>query len=81
MDGSEAFLSSSVPELSLDVDSTSLVAFDFEVDPDGADKLRCESLFCLPSEKRGLSNSRVTDEDSLDDHFVIGLVHFGHRSN
>ena len=65
-DGSEAFLSSSVPDLIFDGLALDKCGFSCELDSDGGFGIHIEGVVDEAGEKVGLSNSGVSNHDYLE---------------
>ena len=64
-----------VPDLQLDLLSSQLDCFDLEVDPDRRNEGRVKSVVAEPKQDAGLADTRVADEQELEQQIVALLGH------
>lgn len=62
--------------LKLDFLPSEFNSLDFEVDPDGRNEGRVEGIVGEPEEDAGLADTRVTDEQQLEEEIVTFFRHF-----
>ena len=70
LDWPEPFLSSSVPDLGLDIKVSHFIHFDLEVDSNSGDPLLSEFVCGLSCEKTGFPDSYFSTEDNFEDDLV-----------
>lgn len=72
-DGSEAFLASGIPDLELYGLAIEFYRSDFEINTDSGNVRLRIGIVGKPQKKAGLSDTRVSDEEELEEVIVFGI--------